>query len=117
MDKRSLLTLPAGRFRSSRERAASAGNKSLLLLFFRKEDLSLACMGFTPPMTQSQLSAIRFSTLNLLESEQFDASIAMWRLGPAKLGSEQIDPHIFRRTLHCAAFDGPHPSLYCTPGR
>jgi len=81
-------------------------------------------------MTQSHLEPLRFSTLNLPESEQFDAfrqlmsfayevdtidgsppprfaaSLAVWPFGPLKLGTEQIDPHALRRTVARAAIDG-----------
>ncbi len=81
-------------------------------------------------MTPSRLPCFSFSTLSLPENEQFAvfrqvmsaaydvdaidgvvpqrfvASIASWHLGPLRLGTEQIDPHIMRRTLQRAAIDG-----------
>jgi AraC-like DNA-binding protein len=81
-------------------------------------------------MTQSHLEPLRFSTSSLPDNEQFaafrqvmsfayeidpidgappprfTANAAVWNFGPLKLGTEQFDPHVIRRTLPRAAIDG-----------
>jgi len=88
-------------------------------------------------MTQKPLPTIRFSTLDLPPAEQFAAyrqamsaaydvapadgeapatfaaTIAMWLLGPLKIGTEQLDPHWLRRPAWRAGVDGfDHYSVF-----